>query len=78
MALYISTKVHEHISGVSKLLSVYDFQTEIFQGIQFSKMLVELWFFFSDLHLIMLYICTKFCENILKGLGVIVRTLFPL
>ena len=39
---------------------------------------MELWFLFSAHRLIMLYFCTKFCENISKDLGVLVQTLFPL
>ena len=59
---------------VSKLLSGHDFQGKRIQ----KKMQVELWFLFSAHCLIMLYICTRFCENISRGLGVLVPTLFPL
>ena len=42
------------------------------------KMQVALWFVFSAYCLIMFYICTKFYENISKGLRVFVRAGFPL
>ena len=41
------------------------------------KMLVELWFLISAHRLMMLYICTKFRENISKGFKVFERTRFP-
>ena len=37
---------------------------------------MELRFFFSVHHLIMVYICTKFHENILEGIKVVEQTQF--
>ena len=54
----------------SKLLSGHYFQTEIFKGHNFLKNYVNLWFLISAHHLMMLYICTKFRENISKGFKV--------
>ena len=49
---------------------------KISKGHNSGKMYVDLWFFFSAHRLMMVYICTKFHENILKGIKVIERTRF--
>ena len=48
----------------------------ISKGIILLKMYAELWFFFSAIRLMVVYICTKFRENILDGIKVIERTRF--
>ena len=47
---------------------------KILKGHNSVKMYVELWFLFSAHRLIMVYISTKFHENILHGIKVIERT----
>ena len=47
---------------------------KISKGHNFVKMLVELRFLFSAHRLMMIYICTKFHENILDGIKVKERT----
>ena len=42
---------------------------EFSKGNNSVKIKVELWFLFFVHRLIMLYICTKFCENISKEFG---------
>ena len=59
---------------VSKLLSGHNFHSDIFKGALFPKMKVEFKFLLSAHRTIMLYICTKFIENISKCLGVTERT----
>ena len=49
---------------------------KITKGHKFVKTRVELQLFFSAHRLKILYICTKFCENILNGFKVIERTPF--
>ena len=72
------TFLHEKISQrVSKLFSGHDFQ-KIYQGVSFRTNVGGVMIFVLCTFVIMIYICTKFCENISNGLGVIVRTLFLL
>ena len=65
MMLYICIKFHENISkgfrAIDRLLFPY---SGFSKGHDSVKMLVELWSLLSAYHLIMLYICTKFHENI--------------
>ena len=62
----------------SKLLSGHDFQTEIFKGHNSLKIVGQVMVFnlctssYDALYLV--YICTKFHENILEGIKVIERT----
>ena len=73
MMVYICIKFHKNI-----LNSISYSADTISNGNYSVKMKVELLFLFSAYGLIMFHICSKFCQNISKGLGVIVRTLFPL
>ena len=59
---------------VLKLLSGHDFYRKNFKGALLHKMLVELKFLFSAHRLLIVYICTKYHENILNGMEVIERT----
>ena len=49
---------------------------KISKELNFVKMLVELWFFFSAHRLMAVSICTKIHENIIKGIKVLERTRF--
>ena len=73
MLLYICIKFHENISkgfrAIEGLLFPYSgfsngHNSEKKMPVSVKKMPVELWFLFSAYHLIMLYIYTKFHENI--------------
>ena len=81
MKLYICTKVCEKISQqFSKLLNGHDFQTEIFKGHNSLKNVGQVMVpnlcttSYDALYLV--YICTKFYENILNGIKVIEGTQF--
>ena len=72
MKLYICTKVCGKTQQFSKLLSKHDFQTEIFKGHNSLKnvgkvMVLNLCTTSYDA-LYLVYICTKFHENILDVL----------
>ena len=56
---------------VSKLLSGHNFHSDIFKGALFPKMKVKFKFLLSAHRPIMLYICTKFYENISMCLGLL-------
>ena len=63
--LYICTKCHENISKGFRVMEGLDFQYSKFsKGHNSVKMYVEVWSLLSAYLLIMLYICTKFHENI--------------
>ena len=62
MMVYICTKFQE--------------TAKISKGHNSIKIYVELWFLFSAHHLMVVYISTKFHENILEGIKIIERTRF--
>ena len=59
---------------VLELLSGHGYLRKFSKGHNSIKMLAELQFLTSTYYLTMLYICTKFHENIAKGFRVIERT----
>ena len=63
-------------STVSKLKSGHDFHRKNSKGHNSVIMEVELRFYFSFHRLMVVYICTKFYDNILDGIKVIQRTRF--
>ena len=74
---YIYIKFYENIHTGIKVKGRMRFSLEKFQrDIIQQKLQVELLFFFSAHHLITLYICNKFHENIFQGIKVIEQTLF--
>ena len=75
MVVYISTKFHETILGSIKVIEQTRFSSEKFQkGHNSVKMYMELEFLFFAHRLMMVYICTKFHENILNSIRVMERT----
>ena len=72
MVIYIYTKIQKNIFDSIKAteLKRWSYQ-KLPRGIIPRKRLVELWFLFSAHHPMMLYINTKFCENILIGIRVL-------
>ena len=75
MVVYICIKFHENILGGIKFIQRTQFSLEKFQrGIIQYKMYMELQFFFFAHYLMVVYICTKFHENIFNGIKVIERT----
>ena len=63
-------------STVLMVKSGHVFYSQISKGHNSEKMQMEFWFFFSAHRLIVVYICTKFHENILSSIQVIERTRF--
>ena len=59
--IYKGAKISQ---SVSELLSRHNFPAKMFRGITLSKLHVELLSLFSAYCLMVLYICTKFHENI--------------
>ena len=77
IVVYICTKFHENILSGIKVIKLTRFSCEKFRrAIIFVKMKVELWFLLSTHCLKVVYIWTKFHENILDGIKVIERTQF--
>ena len=78
MMLYICTMFRDNISKGFKVFEQTRFISKLkfSKGNYFIKMLVELLFLFSAHCLIVLYISTKFNENISKGFKVIEQTRF--
>ena len=77
MMVYICTKVHKNILDGIKLIERTRFSEQKSQrGIIPLKMGMELWFLFSAHRLMIIYISTKFHENILDGIKAIERTRF--
>ena len=75
---YICTKFRENISKDLRVIEQTQFPYNNFQwGMIPSKMQVELRYLFSAHCLIVLCICTKFCENISKAFRVTEGHDFP-
>ena len=70
---YICTKYENILDGI-KVIERTRFHSKISKGHNSVKMYMELRFLFSVHCLMMVYISTKFHENILDGIKVIRRT----
>ena len=67
ITLYICTKIRENISKAFKVFEQTRFPNRNFPRGIIQKTVSGVMFLFFAHHLILLYICTKFCENISKG-----------
>ena len=74
--IYICTKFHENIFMGLKLQSRNDFHRKSLKVHNSAKSVVELQLLFSAQRLMVIYICTKFRENIFDGIKIIERTGF--
>ena len=72
-ALYLYQVLKKYLRGFVSYCADTISTVKFAKGHNSVKML-ELWFLFSAHPLMMLYICTKVYENILKGVRVIKRT----
>ena len=77
MVVIFCTKFHENIfDGIKRYRAETIFILLISKGHSPEKMQVELGFSFAAHRLMMLYICTKFYENILDSIKFMERTRF--
>ena len=75
MMLHISMKFHENIlNGFQAIERAQNYHCPISKGNNSKLYRQKLWILCSACHLMMLYICIKFHENILNGFQVMERT----